>query len=65
MNRKPGRLSNRAARYRGECHFPRIVPETGLLRILGRFGRPKALESAEMTAQARTPAPEKATATGK
>lgn len=39
MNRKPERLSNRAARYRGDCHFPRVVPETGLLRILGRFGR--------------------------
>lgn len=47
MTRKQERLSNRAARYRGECHFPRVVPETGLLRILGRFGRPVDSKRAE------------------
>lgn len=46
MNKKQERLSNRAARYRGDCHFPRVVPETGLLRILGRFGRSVASERA-------------------
>lgn len=46
MTRKQERLSNRAARYRGECHFPRVVPEVGLLRILGRFGRPANSERA-------------------
>ncbi len=56
MIRKQERLSNRAARYRGECHFPRVVPETGLLRILGRFGRPADAKHAEtgMTSERET-----------
>lgn len=40
MTRKQDRLSNRAARYRGERRFPRVVPEIGLLRILGWAERP-------------------------
>lgn len=52
MSRKQVRPSNRAARYRGECHFPRVVPETGLLRMLGWLVRP-ARPTADAAAAAR------------
>ena len=63
MTRKQARLSNRAARYRGECHFPRVVPETGLMRILGRIGKPAdpKPDAAEM---ARKPEPDRTAAAG-
>jgi hypothetical protein len=53
MNRKQHRLSNRAARYRGACHFPRVVPETGLLRVFGRVGASRPKQATERTAHER------------
>ena len=40
MNRKRDRLSGRAAMFTGDRRFPRVVPETGLLRVLGWTGKP-------------------------
>jgi hypothetical protein len=64
MTRKRDRLSNRAARYQGERRFPRVVPETGLLRILGRIGKP-ADPKPDVASMPRKPESEQAATAGK
>ena len=65
MNRKRDRLSGRAARYMGERRFPRVVPETGLLRILGWTGKPARPEPDATNAASSEQEAEQAAAAGK
>lgn len=58
-------VGRRAARYAGKCHFPRVVPETGLLRVLGwtaKRVRPKTGATVTTTGK---PQSEQAAAPGK
>lgn len=65
MTGKRRSVGRRAKRYAGTCHFPRVVPETGLLRILGWTAKSARRKAEAMESIARKPQSEQAAAPGK